>query len=83
MPLDPKTLKIVTSKGHKNPSQVSSGVKSQITVAGYVSAGGQCLPPMVICDCKNLPPELAVEEVPRAVYGLSSKGWIDQELFHL
>ena len=34
-------------------------------------------------DRKNLPHELAVEEVPGAVYGLSSKGWIDQELFHL
>ena len=83
MPLDPKPLKIVTWKGHKNPSQVSSGVKSQITVVGCVSAGGQCLPPMVIWDRKNLPPELAMEEVPGTVYGLSSKGWIDQELFHL
>ena len=83
MPLDPKPLKIVTWKGHKNPSQVSSGVKTQITVVGCVSAGGQCLPPMVIWDRKSLPPELAVEEVPGAAYGLSSRGWIDQELFHL
>jgi len=57
MPLDPKPLKIVTWKGHKNPSQVSSGVKSQITVVGCVSAGGHCLPPMVIWDRKSLPPE--------------------------
>ena len=63
MPLDPKPLKIVTWKGHKNPSQVSSGVKTQITVVGCVSAGGQCLPPIVKWDCKSLPPELAVEEV--------------------
>ena len=83
MPLDPKPLKIVTWKGHKNPSQVSSGLKSQVTVVGCVSAGGQCLPPMVIWDRKNLPPELAVGEVPGTIYGLSSKGWIDQELFDL
>ena len=43
-----KPLKIVTWKDHKNPSQVSSGVKScVITVVGCVGAGGQCLPPMV------------------------------------
>ena len=83
MPLDPKPPKIVTWKGHKNPSQVSGGVKTQITIVGCVSAGGQCLPPMVIWDRKNLPPELAVGEVPGTIYGLSSKGWIDQELFNL
>ncbi len=83
MPLDPKPPKVVTWKGHKNPSQVSSGIKSQVTVVGCVSAGGQCLPPMVIWDRKNLPPELATDEVPGTIYGLSSKGWIDQELFHL
>ena len=38
---------------------------------------------MVIWDRKNLPPELAVSEVPGTIYGLSSKGWIDQELFDL
>lgn len=87
MPLDPSPPKIVTWKGHKNPSQVSSGVKSQVTVVGCVSAGGQCLPPMVIWDRKTLPPELAIGEVPGTIYGLSDKGWIDQELcdmwFHM
>lgn len=83
MPLDPPTLKVVTYKGHKNPVQVSSGLKSQVTVVGCVSAGGQCLPPMVIWNRKNLPPELASGEVPGTIYGLSSEDWIDQELFHL
>ena len=83
MPLDPSPLKVVTWKGHKNPAQVSSGSKAQVTVVGCVSAGGQCLPPMVIWDRKRLPPELAVGEVPGTIYGLSAKGWIDQELFDL
>ena len=83
MPLDPSPLKVVTCKGHKNPAQVSSGSKAQVTVVGCVSAGGQCLPPMVIWDRKRLPPELAVGEVPGTIYGLSAKGWIDQELFDL
>ena len=64
-------------------AQVSSGSKGQVTVVGCVSAGGQCLPPMVIWDRKHLPPELAVGEVPGTIYGLSTKGWIDQELFDL
>ena len=83
MPFDPCPLKVVTWKGHKNPSQVSSGVKSQVTVVACVSAGGQCLPPMVIWDRKMLPPELAVGEVPGTIYGLSDKGWIDQQLFDM
>ena len=83
VPLDPNPLKIVTWRGHKNPAQVSSGSKGQVTVVGCVSAGGQCLPPMVIWDRKHLPPELAVGEVPGTIYGLSTKGWIDQELFDL
>ena len=60
--------------------QVSSGVKSEVTVVGSVCAGEQCTPPMVIWDCKNLPLELAVGEVPRTLF---SKGWIKQELFDL
>ena len=62
---------------------MSSGVKSQVTVAACVSAGGQCLPPMVIWDRKMLPPELAVGEVPGTIYGLWDKGWIDQQLFDM
>ena len=83
MPLDPTKPKIVTFKGHKNPMQVSGGEKSQVTVVGCVSASGQCLPPMVIWDRKALPPELAVGEVPGTIYGLSEKGWMDQELFDM
>ena len=74
MPLDPKPLKVVTEKGHINVSQVSGGAKMQITVVGCVSAVGQCLPPMVIWDQKNRPPQLSVGEVPGTIYGLSSKG---------
>ena len=70
-------------KVHKNPSQVSSGVKSQVTVVGCVSASGQGLPSMVIWDRKMLPPELAIGEVPGTIYGLSDKGWMDQELFDM
>ena len=82
-PLDPKPLKIVHVRGEKNPSSISSGKKSQVTVVGCVSASGQCIPPMVVWDRKTLSPDLAVGEVPGTIYGLSKKGWMDSELFHL
>ena len=81
MPLDMKPLKTVHSVGEKNPYTLSSGNKSQITVVGCVNAGGQYLPPMVIWDRKNLKPELTEGELPQTIYGLSKKGWMDQELF--
>ena len=38
---------------------------------------------MVIWDRKPLTPELTVGEVPGTVYGLSSNGWMDQELLDI
>jgi len=52
-----------------------------VTVVACVSAAGFSLPSMVVWDWKNLAPELAVGEVPGSIYGLSSKGWINHELF--
>ena len=44
-PLDPKPLKTIDSRGSKNPYCISSGSKSQVSVAACVSAAGQSLPP--------------------------------------
>lgn len=82
-PLDPKPLKCVHVRGKKNPCSISSGSKSQVTVGACVSAAGQCVPPMVVWSRKTMKPELAVGEVPGAIYGFSSKGWMDSRLFHL
>ena len=81
MPLSPSNPKLVFKTGTKSASAIGSGDKSQITIVGCVSAAGFCFPPMVIWDRKTLSPELAVGEVPGTVYGLSTKGWIDQGLF--
>lgn len=78
-----KGQKGIHKAGCKNPVTFSSDDKTQITIVGCVNAAGYCLPPMVIWDRKNLSPDLTVGEVPGTVYGLSSKGWIDQELFNL
>ena len=80
MPLDPKAPRLIFQKG-SSACALGSGDKSQITIVACASAAGFCLPPMVIWDRKTLAPELAVGELPGTIYGLSSKGWIDCELF--
>lgn len=82
MPLNPKPPKTVHAKGDKNPFSVCGDTKAQITVVGCVSAAGQCLPPMVIWDRKKLNREFTKKEIPGTIYGLCSKGWMNQELFN-
>lgn len=82
-PLDPKPLKTIHIRGYKNPSSLSSGSKSQVTVVACVSAAGQAIPPMIIWARKTMRPELAIGEIAGTLYGLSEKGWMDSRLFHL
>lgn len=81
-PLSPPPPKAVYRRGTKNSSAVGGDDKTQVTVVACCSASGQVLPPMVIWDRKNLKPALTQGEVPATIYGLSSKGWMDGELFH-
>jgi hypothetical protein len=81
MPLDHRPPKIVTQRGHKKVRYRTAGNKSQITVIGCVSATGHAVPPFVIWDAKSMNKEWSVGEVPGTTYGLSSKGWVDSELF--
>ena len=83
VPLNPDASKSIFKRGAKNPVMITSGDKSQVTVVGCVSAAGYCIPPMIIWDRKTLHPDMAEGELPGTIYGFSSKGWIDQELFHI
>ena len=83
MPLDPHPPQVVTKKGVKHSVSITSGEKSQITVLACCSTGSYAIPPFVIFDRKTLKPELVAGEVPGTMYGLSSSGWIDAELFDL
>ena len=80
-PLDPKSPQIVCKRGQQHPSAISSGNKSQITVLACCNAAGYAIPPLVIFDRKILKVELTFGEVPETMYGLSSSGWIDSEIF--
>ena len=79
--LDPVGPKVVSRKGTKHPVSTTTGNKSQITVVSCVNAAGYVIPPMVIFDRKTLSPGLTKGEVPGTMYGLSSNGWIDTDLF--
>ena len=81
LPLTPHPPKVVVPKGVKHPIAIGTGDRSQMTVLVCCSAGGYVIPPFVIFDRKTLKPEMVVGEVPGTMYGLSSNGWIDTELF--
>ena len=81
MPLDHRAPKVVAGRGQKKVRYRTSGNKSQITVIGCVSASGHAIPPFVIFDAKSLNKEWTKGEVPGSTYGMSSKGWVDTELF--
>ena len=81
MPLNPKPLKRVCKLGAKDPSYITGNSKVQISVLACSSAVGYALPPYVVFDRKTLNQELTRGEVPGTVYGLSSNGWMDTELF--
>ena len=50
VPLNPKSLKVVDRVGSKNPSYLTGGCKSQITVLACTCAAGYAIPPLVIFD---------------------------------
>ena len=74
-------MKVVDRVGVKNPVYLSGNTKAQVTVLACSCANGYVLPPFVIFDRKTLTPELTKGEIPGTLYGLSSNGWIDMELF--
>ncbi len=81
IPLNPPSSKVVDKVGAKNPSYLTGSTKTQVTVLACTCATGYVIPPFVIFDRKTLNPELTKGEVPGTLYGLSSNGWIDIELF--
>ena len=82
LPLNPKCAKVVDKTGTKNPSFVTGGDKSQVTVLACTSAVGYAIPPFVIFDRQSLNQGMTAGEVPGTLYGLSHNGWINSELFY-
>ena len=83
MPLNPKPVKTITKLGAMNHFFIGGNNKVQVTVLACISASRYCIPPMVLFDRKRLNYEFTVGKVLGTMYGLSEKGWMDSELFHL
>ena len=81
IPLDPRPPNIIVKRGQKKVRYRQSGKKEQISVIGCGNAAGQSIPPMVIFEGKYLNYEWTIGEVPGTTYGMSEKGWTDQQLF--
>lgn len=77
----PSTLKVVDQVGSKNPTYLTSGTKTQITVMACTCAARYAIPPLIIFDRLTLNEAMAKGEVPGTVYGLSHNGWITREIF--
>ena len=82
MPLEPRPPKIVARKGQKKIHYQISGQKQQITVIGCGNATGQAIPPFVIFAAMQVNYLWTKNEVPGTRFGVSDKGWIDEELFY-
>lgn len=81
MPLSPTSSKVVDKVGSKNTSCLTGSINSQVTVLACSCTTGYVIPPFVIFDRQALNPELTNDEIPGTLYGLSSNGWIDKDLF--
>ncbi len=81
IPLDPRPPNVIAKRGQKKVRYRVSGKKDQITVLGCANAVGQAIPPMVIFEGKYLNYQWTIGEFPGTYYGMSGKGWTDQELF--
>jgi len=81
VPLEHRSPLVITKRGQHKVRYCTSGNKSQITVVACIKATGQCMPPFIIFDAKNLNIDWTRDEVPGTTYGLSDNGWIDTILF--
>ena len=82
MPLSPPTPRVVAMKGQRKVRCLTSSKKGQVTVIACGNGVGQAIPPFVIFDAAQLNSLWTKGEVPGTRYGVSSRGWIDKELFH-
>ena len=78
---DPWLPNVVAKRRQRKVRYRVSGKKEQITVLARGNAVGQAIPLMVIFEGKNFNHDWTLGEVPGTFYGMSNKGWTDQELF--
>jgi len=81
VPLEHHSPLVIAKRGQHKVQHYTSGNKLQVTAVVCIKATGECIPPFIIFDAKNLNVEWTRDEVPGTIYGLSDNGWIDMILF--
>lgn len=80
--LCPKISKVLAIKGTRDVYEVDNApAKSGLTVMFTFSASGVITPPMIIYPLKRISTGIAASVPPDWGIGLSSKGWMNQDLF--
>ncbi|XP_053406593.1 uncharacterized protein LOC128559316 [Mercenaria mercenaria] len=79
-PLCVNTGKVLAEKGARHVYQVTSSTKQQLTVMVCFNAFGDYIPPLIIFpgECFR---DCGIQGFPEAIYGQTSNGWMDSELF--
>ena len=81
LPLNPPSHKVIAKVGEPNPCSIKGNTKLQVTVLACVSATGIALPPMIDLKKRPITQHITEGEIPGTMYGLSTNGWMNRELF--
>ena len=82
LPINPACHQVITTIASKSTFTITDGTKGQYTVLACTCATGTAIPPFIVVNRKTLGSDFTKGEVPGTFYGLSTNGWITQELFH-
>ena len=79
-PLSITNGKVLTDKGVRHVYQVCTSNKTQITVLACFNAIGNYIPPLIVYPGERFR-DSGIHEFDEAIYGHTSSGWMDSELF--
>ncbi|XP_053392074.1 uncharacterized protein LOC128554789 [Mercenaria mercenaria] len=79
-PLSVTSGKVLTEKGVRHVYQVCTSNKTQITVLVCFNAIGNYVPPLIVYPGESFR-DSGIHEFDEAIYGHTSSGWMDSELF--
>ena len=79
-PLSVTDGKVLTEKGVRHVYQVCTSNKTQITVLACFNAMGNYVPPLIVYPGERFR-DTGIHEFEEAIYGHTSSGWMDSDLF--
>lgn len=80
---DPTQIRAVDEKGKPLHRAVDGSCRDSTTVLAFVSATGDCLPPLIVFKGMAVQSRwTSVNEYPGTMYGANSNGWMEEETFY-